>query len=67
MVYRILVCVSQERIRAFDVAQKEVVESISIEGNAAMDLQNENSIAEFCEYLKSYYNIEKLSDIIMVS
>ncbi len=63
MVYRILVCVSQERIRAFDVAQKEVVESISIEGNAAMDLQNENSIAEFCEYLKSYYNIEKLSDI----
>lgn len=63
MVYRILVCVSQEKIRAFDVVQKGVVESISIEGNAAMDLQNENSIAEFCEYLKSYYNIEKLSDI----
>ena len=61
--YKVIILISDNKISALDVSEKNSIEKISIDGNENMPYQSEKDMSVFCDYIKSYYNIDEFSEI----
>ena len=50
---------------AIDIGANDKADVISIDGNNVMEYTSGTQIREFCQYIKSYYNIDSFSDLEM--
>ena len=65
MKYRTLIFMAKHRMAAIDIGANDKADVISIDGNNVMEYTSGTQIREFCQYIKSYYNIDSFSDLEM--
>ena len=63
MLYKIIIFMTSNLLRAVDISNNGECEIISIDGNTELEYKKNLDIEQFCEYLKEVYNIEKFSEL----
>ncbi len=63
MDYNLLVCAACKQWVAIDVSADRECDSVSFDGNEAMEVGSKEDVANFCEQILSYYNIDSFRDL----
>lgn len=63
MDYNLLVCAACKQWVAIDVDADRECDSISFDGNESMEVGSNEDVANFCEQILNYYNIDSFRDL----
>lgn len=63
MDYNLLICAANKQWTAIDINAYGDCDRISFDGNDSMEVESSEAVADFCEHILNYYNIDGFSDI----